>query len=82
MAPTLRAVIFDLGGTLVHFPSWDESAVEKWGASYDALAALRLAPLDREAHVHSMREAALAQWRRVELDTLSEVPPLVTGWSR
>lgn len=104
MAPTLRAVIFSLGGTFAHFPAWDESAAEKWSASYDALRALGLAPPDREAYVQSMREAELAHWRRVEteqwsgpptgivregfrlldavIDTLAEVPPLVTGWSR
>lgn len=100
MPTTVRAVIFDLGGTLVHFPAWDESAGEKRGASYDALTALGLAPPDREPYVHSMREAERAHWRRVEternsatpnreditpdavIDMLSEVPPLVTRWSR
>lgn len=74
MAAGLRAVIFDLGGTLVHFPSWDESAREKWTASYDALAALRLAPPDRDAYVQAMREAELGHWRRVEAEQWSGPP--------
>ena len=74
MPPTIRAVIFDLGGTLVQFPSWDESAAEKWGASHDALAAVGLAPPDREAYVRSMREAELAHWRRVEAEQWSGPP--------
>ena len=32
-----RAVVFDLGGTLVHWPKWDEDAPAKWRLAYDAL---------------------------------------------
>lgn len=74
MPSSLLAVIFDLGGTLVHFPSWDESAGEKWSASYDALAGLGNAPPDRDAYVRSMREAELAHWRRVEDEQWSGPP--------
>jgi len=72
--PTLRAVIFDLGGTLVHFPSWDESAGEKWTASYAALRTLGLAPPDRDAYVQAMREAELGHWKRVEDEQWSGPP--------
>lgn len=74
MPSTLRAVIFDLGGTLVHFPSWDESAAEKWTASYEALSALGLAPPDRDAYVQAMREAELGHWKRVEDEQWSGPP--------
>ena len=74
MPSALRAVIFDLGGTLVHFPSWDESASEKWTASYAALSALGLAPPDRDAYVQAMREAELGHWKRVEDEQWSGPP--------
>lgn len=74
MRSEVRAVVFDLGGTLVHFPSWDESAVLKWAASYDALDALGLATPDRDAYVRAMREAELAHWRRVDTERWSGPP--------
>ncbi|HET8567986.1 MAG TPA: HAD family hydrolase [Candidatus Limnocylindria bacterium] len=70
----IRAVVFDLGGTLVEFPEWDERAGEKWSASYDALEALSLAPPRRDAYVRSMREAELDHWRRVETEQWSGPP--------
>ena len=32
-----RAVIFDLGGTLLDWPNWDEDVILRWGRSYDYL---------------------------------------------
>ena len=34
-----RAVIFDLGGTLVDWPDWDEDVQRRWSISYDYLTA-------------------------------------------
>ena len=74
MPSSLRAVIFDLGGTLLDFVDWDESAAEKWRASYDALAVLGIAPQDRDAYTQAMRAAELGHWRRVENEQWSGPP--------
>jgi FMN phosphatase YigB (HAD superfamily) len=60
------AVIFDLGGTLVHWPDWDDAAPLRWGASYDRLvqALSRENRPSRDAYVRAMREAELAHRRR------------------
>src|SRR3712207_6480729 len=71
-----RAVIFDLGGTLVHWPDWDEDAPRRWGLSYDYLVAA--APADdwpsRDAYVEVMRRAELAHWERVTREHWSGPP--------
>ena len=71
-----RAVIFDLGGTLVEWPDWDEDAPRRWAISYDHLVAAlpREDWPDREAYAHAMREAELAHWRRVEHEHWSGPP--------
>ncbi len=63
-----RAVVFDLGGTLVHWPDWEEAAPAKWAFAYDALL---LAGGDRawpqkEDFVAAMRDAEKAHWERVD----------------
>ena len=73
---TPRAVIFDLGGTLVHWADWDDSAPRKWGASYDHIVkrfADRSWP-SREAYVLAMREAEGEHWRRVDSERWSGPP--------
>src|SRR4051812_11875719 len=37
--PPPRAVIFDLGGTLVDWPDWNQDAPRRWALSWDALTA-------------------------------------------
>jgi putative hydrolase of the HAD superfamily len=71
-----RAVIFDLGGTLVDWPGWDDDAPRRWGRSHDHLVAA-LPDRDwppRDAYVQAMREAELAHWRRVETEHWSGPP--------
>jgi putative hydrolase of the HAD superfamily len=71
-----RAVIFDLGGTLVEWPDWDADAPRRWALSYDHLIAA--VPRDgwpgREAYARAMREAELAHWQRVESEYWSGPP--------
>ena len=71
-----RAVIFDLGGTLVHWADWDEGAPAKWGAAHDALREAhdcRAWP-DRVAFIDAMRAAEKAHWERVDRDHWSGPP--------
>ena len=71
-----RAVVFDLGGTLVHWPDWEDGAAAKWSFAYDAL---RLAGGDRdwperEAFIAAMRAAEKAHWERVDREHWSGPP--------
>ena len=71
-----RAVIFDLGGTLVHWSDWDTGAEQKWAASYDHLVtqfADRRWP-SRDAYVMAMRDAEREHWRRVDTEHWSGPP--------
>jgi putative hydrolase of the HAD superfamily len=73
---TPRAVIFDLGGTLVHWPDWENGADGKWAASYDHLVtqfADRRWP-SRDAYVMAMRESEREHWRRVDTEHWSGPP--------
>lgn len=71
-----RAVVFDLGGTLVHWPDWEDGAAAKWSFAYDAL--LRTSgdrPLpSRETFVTAMRAAEKAHWVRVDREHWSGPP--------
>ena len=71
-----RAVIFDLGGTLVDWPDWTEAAPLRWGASYDYLVAAlpRVDWPSRDAYVQAMRAAEDAHWRRVDTEHWSGPP--------
>ena len=54
-----RAVIFDLGGTLVDWPDWDEGVIRCWNLSYDYLVS-RVPGGDwpeREVYVQAMMDA-------------------------
>jgi putative hydrolase of the HAD superfamily len=71
-----RAVVFDLGGTLVHWPNWDEDAHLKWQSAYAALQRIsggRTLP-DRDAFVLAMRAAEKAHWERVDREHWSGPP--------
>ncbi len=49
----LQAVIFDLGGTLLDWPDWNEDTSRRWALSYDYLTS-KLAGHswpDRDAYV-------------------------------
>jgi putative hydrolase of the HAD superfamily len=71
-----RAVVFDLGGTLVHWPDWEEAAPAKWSFAYDSLrvAANGGALPDRETFVAAMRAAEKAHWERVDKEHWSGPP--------
>lgn len=61
-------MIFDLGGTLVDWPEWEEAVERWWVLSYDHLVAARpgVAWPGREEYVRAMRAAEAEHWRRVE----------------
>jgi putative hydrolase of the HAD superfamily len=70
-----RAVVFDLGGTLVQWPDWEGGAAANWGLAYDALrAAHDSVTAPRDEFVAAMRAAEKAHWERVERDLWSGPP--------
>ena len=63
----VRAVIFDLGGTLMWWPDWTEAAVEKWTAGHVRLVATRPGRCPEVgAFVAAMRAAEAEHWAGVE----------------
>jgi putative hydrolase of the HAD superfamily len=69
------AVVFDLGGTLVQWPDWEDGAATKWGLAYDALRRSGDAiSASREDFVRAMRAAEKAHWERVDRDHWSGPP--------
>lgn len=71
-----RAIVFDLGGTLVEWPDWEGGAPAMWGRAYDALLASQRAAafIGRQEFVSAMREAEKAHWGRVDRDHWSGPP--------
>ncbi|HEV8669343.1 MAG TPA: HAD family hydrolase [Candidatus Limnocylindria bacterium] len=70
-----RAVVFDLGGTLVQWTDWEDGAAAKWALAYDALrAADDGIAASRDAFVAAMRAAEKAHWERVEREQWSGPP--------
>ncbi len=71
-----RAVVFDLGGTLVHWPEWEEAAPAKWSAAYDAVRGSGAGAHwpDRDRFVLAMRAAEKAHWERVDREHWSGPP--------
>jgi putative hydrolase of the HAD superfamily len=71
-----RAVVFDLGGTLVHWPDWDDGAPAKWSFAYDALLVSGGAAAlpSREEFIAAMRAAEKAHWERVDHEHWSGPP--------
>lgn len=71
-----RGVIFDLGGTLLDWPQWDEDSPRRWSLSYDYL--LEVLPATawppRDEYVAAMRAAELAHWDRVAAEHWSGPP--------
>jgi putative hydrolase of the HAD superfamily len=74
-----RAVVFDLGGTLVHWPDWEGAAPAKWGLAYDALRAANDVTASRDDFVAAMRAAEKAHWERVDRDHWSGPPTSVVS---
>ena len=71
-----RAVVFDLGGTLLDWSDWEGDAPRRWGMSYDHLTAALPSydRPDRDAYVRAMLEAEHAHWQRVETEHWSGPP--------
>jgi putative hydrolase of the HAD superfamily len=73
---TLQAVIFDLGGTLIDWPDWDEDVDRRWGLSYNYLIS-RLPTNDwpsRDVYVQAMRDAEKNHWLQVTERQASSTP--------
>ncbi len=71
-----RAVIFDLGGTLLDWPDWNENVSRRWALSYEYLT-IRLPGNhwpDRDEYVQAMLEAEQAHWPRVVAEQWSGPP--------
>ena len=63
----VRAVIFDLGGTLMWWPNWTEAAGEKWTAGHARLVATRPGSWPETGpFVAAMRAAEAEHWAGVE----------------
>jgi len=63
----VRAVIFDLGGTLMWWPDWIEGAAHKWTAGHARLRTARPGPWPEVApFVAAMQAAELEHWAGVE----------------
>lgn len=73
---TLQAIIFDLGGTLIDWPDWDENVNRRWGLSYDYLISkvsnTSLPPQD--VYVQAMRDAEKNHWQQVAERQASSTP--------
>lgn len=71
-----RAVVFDLGGTLLDWPDWVADAPRRWALSYDYLIASL--PSNgwpgRDEYVGAMRAAEEAHWQRVDAEHWSGPP--------
>jgi len=70
-----RAVVFDLGGTLVQWPDWEAGAAAKWSLAYDAWRATdECITAPRHEFVAAMRASEKAHWDRVEREQWSGPP--------
>ena len=71
-----RAVVFDLGGTVVEWPDWEGAAPTKWASAYDALRVSANGGVlpERDAFVTAMRAAEKAHWERVDREHWSGPP--------
>ncbi|GCF09488.1 HAD family hydrolase [Dictyobacter arantiisoli] len=72
----IKAVIFDLGGTLIDWPDWDDDICRRWALSYDYLVAKSATHgwPERSRYVESMRNAELEHWKRVNTVQTSNTP--------
>jgi putative hydrolase of the HAD superfamily len=74
--PVPHAVIFDLGGTLLDWPDWNEDVSRRWALSYDYLTAQLPSNHwpSRDAYVRAMLEAEQFHWQRVVTEQWSGPP--------
>ncbi len=82
----LQAIIFDLGGTLIDWPDWDEDVDRRWGLSYDYLVSQLTAHgwPSRDVYVQAMRDAEKNHWLHVAERQASSTPTgvLEDGFAR
>ena len=73
--PRVRAIIFDLGGTLLDYPNWESEVAVRWRSTYRQLCA---SPRDglpgEEEFVRALLDAETEHWRRVDTDHWSGPP--------
>jgi len=69
-----RAMVFDLGGTLVHWPKWEEDAPTKWASAFHAVRMGSSSAVTRDDFVAAMRAAEKAHWDRVDREHWSGPP--------
>lgn len=82
MGATPRAVIFDLGGTLVDWPDWEQDAERRWALSYEYLTTTTPGATQWpacDAYVRAMRAAEAEHWRRVNEERWSGPPTALIG---
>ncbi len=83
---SIRAVIFDLGGTLIDWPDYNEDLVRRWGLAYNYLIATlpRIDWPTQDDYVQAMRDAEKSHWRLVETVQGSTSPTALIrdGFSR
>ncbi|MBA2395290.1 MAG: HAD family hydrolase [Ktedonobacteraceae bacterium] len=83
---TLQAIIFDLGGTLIDWPDWDENVNRRWGVSYDYLISKvsNTGLPSQDAYVQAMRDAEKNHWLQVAERQASSTPTevLKAGFAR
>jgi putative hydrolase of the HAD superfamily len=72
----IRAIIFDLGGTLVDWPDWDGETLRRWSRTYSYLIELApLGSLKRADFVDAMHTAEGHYWSMVEQYHVSSTAP-------
>lgn len=74
-----RAVIFDLGGTLVDWPDWEQDVARRWALAYTYLAgaASQTNWPPAGVFVEAMQAAEADHWRRVVAERCAEPPTAV-----
>lgn len=72
--PPVRAVIFDLGGTLLDWADWEGEVPQRWHRAFDALVTVSAVPVSREQFVPAMVDAETAYWARVAAEHWSGPP--------
>src|SRR6266568_5130944 len=76
---SIRAIIFDLGGTLLDWPTWESDEPQHWRLSYNYL--IEHAPERRrpelEIYIQAMREATTAHWQGVNEIQSSSTPTMI-----
>src|SRR5689334_15023832 len=76
---TLRAVIFDLGGTLIDWPDWNDDIERRWGLSYDYL--ITTLPGNnwpaKDEYVQAMRSTEKQHWIDVVEKQTSNTPTAI-----